>query len=151
MKGLFLEPELKFDLTFILGGVQPIFVMLTEMERKYLWSKAEFLFPTCPLSFFPLLPHIVTSLSTLKLIFVLNNICPQKFSHFKANMRKTVYQDKGILKEPPLTLPSPLPPLHYSSQNAPPNPLPSHQLLNLHKIDFKFPFQPQKLDWQNYC
>ena len=43
---------------------------------------------------------------------------------------------------------STLPSLHYSFQNTPSS---SHQLLNLHKIDFKFPFQPQKLDCQNYC
>ena len=47
-----MEPELKFDLTFILGGVQPIFVMLTEMERKYLWSFCSQLapFPSSPSS-----------------------------------------------------------------------------------------------------
>ena len=45
-----------FGSTFIPARVQPIFVMLTEMERKYLGSKADFLLPTCPLFFFSC-PH----------------------------------------------------------------------------------------------
>ena len=63
---------------------------------------------------------------------------------------ETVHQDKGILKEPPLTLPLLLLCIIHSKMLHQ-TPLPSHQLLNLHKIDFKFPFQPQKLDCQNYC
>ena len=142
-----MEPELKFDLTFILGGVQPIFVMLTEMERKYLWSFCSQLapFPSSPSS-----SHCHISVN-FKTHFCIEQYLPSEVFSFQSEHAQNSLSRQRYSEGTPSYPFIPLPPLHYSSQNAPPNPLPSHQLLNLHKIDFKFPFQPQKLDWQNYC
>ena len=76
----FLEPKTKlFDSTFILVCVHPIFVMLTEMERKYLRSKAEFLFPTCPLSFLFLPHHCHICVKNSFFVFILIFCSPETF------------------------------------------------------------------------